>query len=70
MTRRPHRLKLGPHVLSFWTVQGVDLARNAAESELDGNAERARDLWAIARATSPADASTKAFCDSHSGVTA
>lgn len=72
--RWPHRLILKgatpPVVLSFWTAQAVEIARNAAQAEREGRLEEARDYWSIARATSPADPATAAYCDEHSKVTA
>lgn len=70
MARQPHRLILRtptsvPQLLSFWTAQAVQIARNAAEHERQGDFENARLCWSLARDLSPADAVTRCFCDEH-----
>ena len=65
--RQPHRVILRNKavVLSFFTAQAADLARQANEAEREGKDWRARDLWALARDTAPADAFTKSYCSEH-----
>lgn len=69
MKRQPYRFLLKrpfpPMVLSFWTIQSTDMARGAAIYERDGQLEKAREYWSIARDGSPADVATKRFCDAH-----
>lgn len=68
MKRSPHRVILRSKavVLSFWTAQAAGIAANAAQYEVDGRADEARDAFAIARDLSPADLFTKRYCDAHS----
>lgn len=66
--RQPHRLIVpgsAPVVLSFWTAQAAQIARNGADAEREGRLDDARNYFSIARDLSPADEATKRYCDQH-----
>ena len=63
--RRPHRLILPGATLLFWTAQAVGIARNAHDYERNGNTVQARLWWKMAAELTPANETTKNYCEEH-----
>lgn len=65
MKRRPHLLPLPGIILQFWTAQAIGIAWNAYNYERDGNADKARTWWKMAAELTPANETTKNYCEEH-----